>query len=782
MGSRMPKSIMGTARSRHPHAIVGGTTWNASQCDSKVFGLARGVSFSKPNNLNPQCFRFALFHQYPKMAAKNCNVPPAIVVQSLDAQSAEAGLIVIESAVDESGQDPKTRAHAHYKRLHPSDANPEESFSRLLEDSSLARVTQHLDDLHEAFQELKVGRDTCRPFWHALIRRETTVKLFVTFLDLDKQPDLKERFIHLAFFHQYPKLAAANLNVPLAIVVQSLNAQSAEAGLIVIESAVDESGQDPKTRAYALYKRLHPSDANPEDSFLRLLEDSSLARVTQHLDDLHEAFQEVKVGRDTCRLLWHMLICREISIKQFVMMLGLDKQPDLKERFIRLAFFHQYPKLVAENRNVPPAIVVQSLDAQSAEAGLVLMQPRVNQSPQGLEIIEEGYKSEYLRYDSIVEPLLRRLSKYAKDWTPTNYYAPYTSIIGASMTGKSRLHTKLSERICVIYICLRPLGVSGFPPRSALADLILPNQTTDLCEYYCRALAAIFQVVADFFNSQSTDRSEVERLEAWNEYASFESATTPFTSEVFKKMGTLPAASLSDSQNKLVVAVKNMQKSTEFIANPDLKVLLALDEARATLLLEEKPSQVSFFRRLRTALNNIPPSHNFFATVTDTSPAIAHFSPNAQDDPSNRPSTQSYNLYPPIYDIGTFDSMVPSQPPSTWEELESPARLFSYGWGVRAPLQETTPGRKSTPCLGAADLATPRATRDHMGAPDRLATGIPSRPALLEETLLTGPGQPPRGVMEGSAEKEAPVEQSVPRIPGKAEGISRREAECMRRY
>ncbi|WAR60335.1 hypothetical protein PtB15_9B272 [Puccinia triticina] len=346
---------------------------------------------------------------------------------------------------------------------------------------------------------------------------------------------------------------------------------------------------------------------------------------------------------------------------------------------MRLAFFHQYPKLAAENHNVPLATVVQSLDAQSAEAGLMLIEPPVDQFAQGLEIIEEGYKSEYLRSDSILEPLLRRLTKYAKEWTPTNYYGPYTSIIGASMTGKSRLQTKLSERICVIYICLRPLGVSGFPPRSALAGLILPNQTSNLHEYYCRALAAIFQVVADFFNLQSTDRSEAERLEAWNEYASFESATTPFTSEVFKKMTTLPAGILSDSQNKLVVAVKNMQKSTEFITNPDLKVLLALDEARATLLQEEKPSQVSFFRRLRTALNNIPPSHNFFATVTDTTSAVANFSPKADNDPSNRPSTQSYNLYPPIYDIGTFDTMVPPQPPSTWEELESPARLFRYG-------------------------------------------------------------------------------------------------------
>ncbi|WAQ93159.1 hypothetical protein PtA15_18A217 [Puccinia triticina] len=208
---------------------------------------------------------------YPKLAAKNPNVPPAIVVQSLDAQSAEAGLIFLEPTVDESGQDPKTRAHAYYKRLHPSDANPKESFSRLLKDSSLARVSQHLDDLHEAFQELKVGRANCRSLWDMLICCETSVKRF------------------------YPKLAVENHNVPPVTVVQSLDAQSAEAGLVFLKPAVNESGQDPETRAHAYYKRLHPYDANPEEFFSRLLEDSSSARVSQHLGNLHEAFQELEV-------------------------------------------------------------------------------------------------------------------------------------------------------------------------------------------------------------------------------------------------------------------------------------------------------------------------------------------------------------------------------------------------------------------------------------------------------------------------------------------------------
>jgi hypothetical protein len=103
-------------------------------------------------------------------------------------------------------------------------------------------------------------------------------------LGLSELADLKEQFIRLAFFHQYPKFAAENRNVPTAIVVQSLDAKSAEAGLIFLESAFNETPQDPEARALALYKRLHPFDENHQESFVRLLEDSSCTHsLDRHL-------------------------------------------------------------------------------------------------------------------------------------------------------------------------------------------------------------------------------------------------------------------------------------------------------------------------------------------------------------------------------------------------------------------------------------------------------------------------------------------------------------------
>ncbi|KAI9609827.1 hypothetical protein KEM48_002692 [Puccinia striiformis f. sp. tritici PST-130] len=42
------------------------------------------------------------------------------------------------------------------------------------------------------------------------------------------------------------------------------------------------------------------------------------------------------------------------------------------------------------------------------------------------------------------------------------------------LSGKSRLIVELTEHVCVVYVCIRPRGSTDQPPRSQIADLMLP--------------------------------------------------------------------------------------------------------------------------------------------------------------------------------------------------------------------------------------------------------------------------------------------------------------------
>ena len=65
------------------------------------------------------------------------------------------------------------------------------------------------------------------------------------------------------------------------------------------------------------------------------------------------------------------------------------------------------------------------------------------------------------RPERLRDRIIDYMTKYAAH--PDEYYAPYTSLIGPSMTGKSRLLEKLSLFFPSIYVCCRRAGSSGYP-------------------------------------------------------------------------------------------------------------------------------------------------------------------------------------------------------------------------------------------------------------------------------------------------------------------------------
>jgi len=126
--------------------------------------------------------------------------------------------------------------------------------------------------------------------------------------------------------------------------------------------------------------------------------------------------------------------------------------------------------------------------------------------------------------------------------------------------------------------------------------------------------------------------------------------------------------------------------------NASLKVLLAIDEARALLELPGdrsiKPEsaqgddRVSMFRLFHRALKLLPAKSGVFAVVADTTSRVANFSPAGEHDPSSRaigPEYHNDTLYPPLYKIDTFDRLVNPNPTMDFKELVSPQRLCNYG-------------------------------------------------------------------------------------------------------
>ncbi|KAI7946928.1 hypothetical protein MJO29_011455, partial [Puccinia striiformis f. sp. tritici] len=422
------------------------------------------------------------------------------------------------------------------------------------------------------------------------------------------------------------------------------------------------------------FLKLHPRQN--QQSFWRLLRDSSLAEVNCYLVDLHRAFQQVELPHKSRQYWWHSVLTRQPeAFDHLVVAFNLRKKPDLEEQFACLAFFHQYPKLHDASDAISTARVVNALRSATPEAGFIPMElSLVNHSPQALALIEDGFTSEYLQSEKIVTPILARLSNLGpckifrtvclNNWTHYDWEKPPSN--GAA-----------SSHLCGA-ICLRPPNSRRYPRRSSAADQMLPNNFTNLQQYYCQTLVAIFRVIAHFFCAQSPSKPEAERLAKWNTYIKFDS-TKRFAYDVQAEMNKLAEGSLHDSHEALLAAVKHMRKSTGFIQNPDLKVVLALDKARALLDKADPPHQLLFYHGIRSALHTIPAKHNFFATFSDTTSNVADFGYPAQSNLDQILENKSFELFAQIYQINTIDSMVPTSPPGTWEDLESPNRLFSYG-------------------------------------------------------------------------------------------------------
>ncbi|KNZ48986.1 uncharacterized protein VP01_5277g1 [Puccinia sorghi] len=468
------------------------------------------------------------------------------------------------------------------------------------------------------------------------------------------------------------------------------------------------------------FEKLHHKFDNREELFNNLIDLAGLEKAQEYINNLYSVFESLKLhdNLEVARTLWNTpwkhFAQGKTSLDVFKEHLNLNDKDHSEtiHTLIRCAHFVRFP--ASDHSNMTNEQILAKLDGSATLAG----DPKHN-DPEikwSTEIVQQGFHAPYQRHDLIVAPTLKALAEYAEQWDCSKYKSPYTSIIGPTMTGKTRLLMELARYVPVVYICLRPPQSTGQPPRSGLASEFLPSESNrDMNNYYLCLLAAIFKTVHGFFSRQDKSADWNEALTAWVDY-SFQMDNTPKSDfettvqDTIRGIQEFPKqSSESDRYEKLKECLSQAASDMASVIPPgreeglktsgrekglktfgrekghkppgrekELKVLLAIDEARNLIKPKDKIKNISYFRLLRQALAFVPRHCGFFCVFTDTSSQVANLSPSLDRDPSLRLPNQGHELFAPLYKISTLDLNIPPAP-SSWDELLSPGRLYSYG-------------------------------------------------------------------------------------------------------
>ncbi|EFP85935.2 uncharacterized protein PGTG_11691 [Puccinia graminis f. sp. tritici CRL 75-36-700-3] len=482
-------------------------------------------------------------------------------------------------------------------------------------------------------------------------------KKFLQLLKLqeDENDPIQEKLIQLGFLRRYPDYYENN-SITRSTRISVLEV-SLEDGLALLKPTASKRHRGHLTLEERS-KRLHPADEHEDflifskrvaphlaEKYLEIL-----AELVEHFclmpDDIRSDIGGLPVGSGTLAEL--VTGQTRWSWKKFLQLLKLqeDENDPIQENLIQLGFLRRYPDYY-ENDSITQPTRILVLEVSSKD-GLATLKDATEPVILSKDVIEKGYLSDYVGYDDIVIPILRTLNQHASEWQQTKYLAPYTSLIGPTMSGKTRFLMEVAQEVCVVYICLRPSNSSGEPKRSQLAtEMLQTPPLADLEGYYIKLITAILS-------------STVKNL----------------------SHGT-------DAVSQLTSAARTLAK-TRVLKDSPLKVMLAIDKASALL---DKPDnrtdssasptqEVPLFCFFCRALRNIPDNSGVFTILVDTNSRVANFNPRGEDDPSSRPMglrAEPFKVYPPIYELRTFDRMVSPKPPRTWKHLFLPERLCNYG-------------------------------------------------------------------------------------------------------
>ena len=128
----------------------------------------------------------------------------------------------------------------------------------------------------------------------------------------------------------------------------------------------------------------------------------------------------------------------------------------------------------------------------------------------------------------------------------TGFYTPYTTLIQASGTGKTKLLYTIAESVKAIYCCLREPSSTGYPPRSYIANTLLGSR--DPQNVYYIYLAYIVACVTHLLQFQGSPGQ-------WLHYHTQSSTQQEFWRDIGSQIEKLKSSFLK-TQEPLIQLIK----------------------------------------------------------------------------------------------------------------------------------------------------------------------------------------------------------------------------------
>ncbi|KAI9603110.1 hypothetical protein H4Q26_002422 [Puccinia striiformis f. sp. tritici PST-130] len=557
-----------------------------------------------------------------------------------------------------------------------------ESFSVILEAAGFKKLRQYLQKL-ENILNLK-SSDTKQEDLIASWRKfyqggKDGFAQLKKMLNLTHGDDKIKELIELAHFNRFP--------------TKEDSSGMSEEEMLNALATIESRNQPTELERF---EKLHVYDADSlVEQFTVIVEAAGVKRLREYHNDLEGILKLESFGDKAFSVLlrWQKFYQGEEALAGLDMILQGTVElnaGDIK-KLIQLAHFERFP-------------TKEGLSGMSETTMLRALEtvPRAQTNTDPFQRIEwfedisrECFDEPYMGYDLIVPRTLRILRDFATQWRTTEHKVPCTSIVGPTLSGKSRLIVELTEHVCVVYVCIRPRGSTDQPPRSQIADLMLPATALklDMDNHYTCLLTAIFRVVTSFFSRPHRQTKPLaEQLEAWNRYSlPFNNDDVRFSLAVRKMMKKLAPQSTWSRNDRLCEAARAMNRSIqgrddeeEVAEEGQLKVLLAIDEAHH-LIDHKGAGNIPYLHPLCRVLSKIPSSQGFFSVFTNTIFQVEDCDPVSDDGRVGSGFGrgewgfgQGHKLFAPIYPIPTLNLSIPP-PPTSWHELVEPGRLFNYG-------------------------------------------------------------------------------------------------------
>ncbi|CAG8851697.1 29892_t:CDS:1, partial [Racocetra persica] len=117
------------------------------------------------------------------------------------------------------------------------------------------------------------------------------------------------------------------------------------------------------------------------------------------------------------------------------------------------------------------------------------------------EIVQKAFNRTFQDPSNLSERFIQFIDKCLDDYeTIKGYYAPYTTLVQASGTGKSKLLINVAEKIITVYCCLRDSKSSGYPSRSDIANILVRDfmNEQEAIATYLAYICACFQKMQEF--------------------------------------------------------------------------------------------------------------------------------------------------------------------------------------------------------------------------------------------------------------------------------------------